>query len=444
MRDKEKGAATTANTHSIKFDAKISKKVDWDKFISKNFGLSFGEFLEELDAVAMQNNSNIVVLSMDNNQDQDLNKIADRGESDELEAIKNNIMSDVAKVEAQAERPGAKKFGSLVAYDCNEYATIAAQEPDAKPLYKELWYEGQIAIFFARDGTGKSVLAMQIATAIAEQRNVVYFDFEMSLSDFRDRYIAKDGTPYSFPNRLKYIAPDYDNLGNTDVLKDIEECAKSLKTDVLIIDNITALSCELEEGSEAIKLMQRIKRMAHANKWSIMLVAHTPKLMDGCPIRQTDVAGSKKLTDLAASVFSIGKSIKNEPLRYLIQFKQRHSHTEFFDANNVLLLRMNKVYNFLSFVDMGISTEQEELCLQSPKGGRQPKQCKLDECLYSILSDGKVMGINELGRAVVESLKDTDEEISFSTAKRKIAEKVGVILMVDEAKKYSLVVHGSN
>lgn len=383
--------------------------------------------------------TDIITINMDNKNNQELSV-----ETPELSAIKNDIMSDVAKVNEQAEQLGAKKFGYLLSFDCNKYAAIAAQQPDAKPLYKELWFEGQLAIFFARDGTGKSVFAMQIAIEIAKQRNVAYFDFEMTISDFKDRYIAEDGTPYPFPYRLKYIAPDYMDLEAKDIILDIENCAKGTQSEVLIIDNITALSCELEEGSEAIKLMKRIKQMAHANRWSIMLVAHTPKLMDGCPIRQTDVAGSKKLTDLAASVFSIGKSIKNEPLRYLIQFKQRHSHTEFFDANNVLLLRLNKVYNFLSFVDMGISTEQEELCLQSPKGGRQPKQCKLDECLYSILSDGKVMGINELGRAVVESLKDTDEEISFSTAKRKIAEKVGVILVVDEAKKYSLVIHGSN
>lgn len=443
MAEKEKGAATTANTPIFKFDAKITKKVDLQKFATKNFGLTFGEFLEKLDAVAMQNNSNVLVFSKENDQDQESQTIKDNGESKELEAIKDGIMSDVAKLEAYAKQAGEKKYGSLIAYDCNEYAMIAAQEPDAKPLYKELWFEGQIAIFFARDGTGKSILAMQIAAAIAEQRNVVYFDFEMSLSDFRDRYIAKDGTPYSFPNRLKYIAPDYYNSSKTDILDDIENCAKGLQSDVLIIDNITALSCELEEGSEAIKLMQRIKRMAHANRWSIMLVAHTPKLMDGCPIRQTDVAGSKKLTDLAASVFSIGKSIKNEPLRYLIQFKQRHSHTEFYDQNNVLLLRLNKIYNFLCFSEVETSTEVEELCLSNPKGGRQPKQCKLEECLGGILADGKVMGKNELARALVEKLKDTEEAMSLSTAKRKITEKVGVFLAVDEAKKYGLMVHGS-
>lgn len=437
MEEKEKGAAPTANT-PLKFTAKVSKKVDLNKFISKNFGLTFGEFIEKLDAVAVENNSNVVILNMDK-QDREAQQIADRGECDELEAIKNNIMSDLAKVEAQAEQPGAKKFGSLMAYDCNEYATLAAQEPDAKPLYKELWYEGQIAIFFARDGTGKSVLAMQIAAAIAERRNVVYFDFEMSLADFRDRYIAKDGTPYSFPNRLKYIAPDYANLGNTDVLSDIEECAKGLQSDVLIIDNITALSCELEEGSEAIKLMQRIKRMAHTNRWSIMLVAHTPKLMDGCPIRQTDVAGSKKLTDLAASVFSIGKSIKNEPLRYLIQFKQRHSHTEFYGADNVLLLRLNKVYNFLSFIDVDTSTEAEELCLQSPRQGVQPQKKSIEGLLLEILADGKEMSQNELGKAIAEAMSG-EKGWSLTNAKSYVREQAtkGDFLIKNSNGKYCL------
>ena len=346
-------------------------------------------------------------------------------------------MNNVAKVEALSERPKAKKIGSLMAYDCNDYATLAAQEPDAKPLYKELWYEGQIAIFFTRDGTGKSILALQIAATIAEQRNVVYFDFEMSLADFRDRYIAKDGSPHQFPMRLKYIAPDYYNLGNTDVLKDIEECAKELKSDILIIDNITALSCELEEGKEAIKLMKKIKSMAHANRWSIMLVAHTPKLMDGCPIRETDVAGSKKLTDLAASVFSIGMSIKNDPLRYLIQFKQRHSHTEFYDANNVLLLRLSKEYDFLSFSEVDTSTEADELCWKRQRA--LPKKKSVKGLLFEILADGKEMSQNELGKVITNAMSG-EKGWSLTNAKAYVREQAtkGGYLIINSNRKYCL------
>ena len=74
MAEKEKGAATTANTPIFKFDAKITKKVDLQKFATKNFGLTFGEFLEKLDAVAAVNNANVVIISM--NKDQELKPIA--------------------------------------------------------------------------------------------------------------------------------------------------------------------------------------------------------------------------------------------------------------------------------------------------------------------------------------------------------------------------------
>lgn len=99
MEEKEKGAAPTANT-PLKFTAKVSKKIDWDKFTTKNFGLSFGEFIAKLDAVAVEKNSNVVVLSLDvNDQDHVLQPIAGNDESAELAAIKQNILKDVAQLE---------------------------------------------------------------------------------------------------------------------------------------------------------------------------------------------------------------------------------------------------------------------------------------------------------------------------------------------------------
>ena len=45
MAEKEKGAATTANTPIFKFDAKITKKVDLQKFATKNWVTSKSPYL---------------------------------------------------------------------------------------------------------------------------------------------------------------------------------------------------------------------------------------------------------------------------------------------------------------------------------------------------------------------------------------------------------------
>lgn len=442
MREKEKGAAIAANTPEgeVFSVAKVVKKPILEMFATKNFGYSLDKLLKQLDGIAEMNQSNCVILSMCKSDENDM---PEETTNQELEEIKASIMADVKMVEARANQPHGKKIGGLVAYTANDYAALAAKEPDALPLYKQLWFEGQIAILFARDGVGKSIFALQVAVEIARRKKVMYFDYEMSFADFKDRYVANDGTPYNFPANLTYVTPNYENIGNAEALHDIEECTRDIGAEVLIIDNITALSCELEEGSEAIRLMQKIKKMAMANHWSIMLIAHTPKLADGCQIRQTDVAGSKKITDLAPSVFSLGKSLKNEPLRYLIQFKQRHSHTEFHDANNVLMLRLNKVYNFLSFVEIGTSSEVEELNITLPRGGRPAKKSRIEDSLVEILGEGQEMGKNELARSLVEKLEGSEDEISISTAKRKIDEKTGSILVLNENKKYSLAVQGS-
>lgn len=440
MEAKEKGAALRTDTPTsdvLRGTAKVLNNPELKRFATKNFGFSIDKLLQKLDALAVQKNSNCIILSMCKEGDEEENNEVTT--NPELEEIKASIMEDVKMVEARANQPHGKKVGGLVAYTANDYAALAAQEPDALPLYKQLWYEGQIAILFARDGVGKSIFALQVAVEIARRKKVVYFDYEMSFADFRDRYVANDGTPYTFPSSLTYVTPNYENIGNSEALNDIENCTKDIGAEVLIIDNITALSCELEEGSEAIKLMQKIKRMAMANHWSIMLIAHTPKLAEGCQIRQTDVAGSKKITDLAPSVFSLGKSVKNEPLRYLIQFKQRHSHTEFFDQNKVLLLRLNKVYNFLSFVEVGTSSEVEELNITSSRGGQQSKKSGVEDVVRTILADGKEMGQNELGKAISNAM-DGEKGWSLTNAKTYIREEVkkGGLIALNSNGKYCL------
>ena len=439
MEAKEKGAAlrtdspSTGNVFSV---AKVVKKPILEMFATKNFGYSLDKLLKQLDAIAEMNQSNCVILSMCKSDENDM---PEETANQELEEIKASIMADVKMVEARASQPHGKKIGGLVAYQANDYAALAAREPDALPLFKELWFEGQIAILFARDGVGKSIFALQVAVEIARRKKVIYFDYEMSFADFKDRYVANDGTPYNFPPNLTYVTPNYDNIANVEALSDIEQCTRDIGAEVLIIDNITALSCELEEGSEAIKLMQKIKKMAMANHWSVMLIAHTPKLAEGCQIRQTDVAGSKKITDLAPSVFSIGKSLKNEPLRYLVQFKQRHSHTEFYDQSNILLLRLNKVYNFLSFVEVGTSTEVEELNITSPRGGQQSRKSGVEDMVRTILADGKEMGQNELGKAISNAMEG-EKGWSLTNAKTYIREEVkkGGLIALNSNGKYCL------
>ena len=73
---------------------------------------------------------------------------------------------------------------------------------DPLPLWKTLWYEGEICCLFGDTGTGKSILAVQIAKEIAEKKKILYFDFELSEKQFEMRYKDTDGNLCNFPDKI--------------------------------------------------------------------------------------------------------------------------------------------------------------------------------------------------------------------------------------------------
>jgi Mrp family chromosome partitioning ATPase len=83
-------------------------------------------------------------------------------------------------------------------------------------LFGSLWTEGEVAVLFGGSGTGKSILAVQIAEAIAtgaqaslpatpqsgvSARRVLYLDFEHTTRQFAERYSAPSPIPGKPPVR---------------------------------------------------------------------------------------------------------------------------------------------------------------------------------------------------------------------------------------------------
>ena len=67
----------------------------------------------------------------------------------------------------------------------NKTMIEAAKRPNPKSLYKTFWYEGETCCLFADTNLGKSILAVQIASEIAVNEIVLYFDFELSDKQFQ-------------------------------------------------------------------------------------------------------------------------------------------------------------------------------------------------------------------------------------------------------------------
>jgi len=266
----------------------------------------------------------------------------------------------------------------------NERIKAGLLEPEINSLLGDVWQIGELAILFGGTGTGKSILAVQIADAISKGESisseylknecqpqiVLFFDFELTDKQFQVRYTPTGETKntYQFSDNLKFInisfGQIYDPKQNiTEIIfKIINEAIESTKASVLVIDNITALSSQdNSDGNSAMELMAYLDKIKRQHSMSILVIAHTPKKFNYTPITISDLAGSAKIPNFSDCVFAIGKSIKSADYRYLIQAKFSRSKREAYDSNNVLTLYKLKDYNFLKYNIEGTTIEKEHL-----------------------------------------------------------------------------------
>ena len=272
-----------------------------------------------------------------------------------------NLYADfTAKKDIPIEK---SKYGMLELQDANSVIRNAAQRPDPKMLYKELWYEGEVSCLFADTNSGKSLLAVQIGTEIAKSEKVLYLDLELSDKQFQLRY-SDEGVLYEFPQNFYRVAIDRMNIPEGDfeeaIMKDIETMVDKTGAKVLIIDNLTWLCTQAEKGSDASVLMRRLLNLKFKYGLSMLCVAHTPKRNMCSPITQNDLAGSKRLINFFDSSFAIGVSAKDEAIRYIKQIKCRYGSFTY-DSGNVIVCHIEKINSFTSFAIDGYSSESEHL-----------------------------------------------------------------------------------
>lgn len=240
--------------------------------------------------------------------------------------MENNPVTQItAEIESVAD---ATHIGMLRLRSANKTLRVAAMRPDPEDLYNGLWFEGEVCCLFADSNVGKSIYAVQMADEIAQLRNVLYVDCELSDKQFQLRYTNKDtGVLHSFPESLirAEINPAKMDMKNFEdqIINDIESAAQMTASKIIIIDNLTYLCNSSEKGDQAGIFMMKLMNLKMKYGWSLLIIAHTPKRTMTNPITQNDLAGSKKLYNFFDSVFAIGKSARDEKLRYVKQVKVR-------------------------------------------------------------------------------------------------------------------------
>lgn len=260
----------------------------------------------------------------------------------------------------------------------NEWLQIASTKTAPRQLFGNFWQEGELAILFAGTGLGKSILSVQIADSISkgeptlglpmelEKSPVLYFDFENSDLQFKNRNTNYLGDLYKFDENFKRVTinDDYDNLEEIQrhdlILKSIEQIVTQTEIKILVLDNITYLNCDLEKARDASIFIKALKALSKKCGLSILVVGHTPKRDESRPIDLNDLSGSKMISNLVDSVFAIGSSQKDSTYRYIKQLKCRSAEM-LYTSENVIVCKIDKYPNKLELKIIGYGFEQEHL-----------------------------------------------------------------------------------
>ena len=274
----------------------------------------------------------------------------------------NPIEQITAEVESRTD---ATDVGMLTLRTANRTLKIAAMRPDPEDLYNGLWYEGEVCCLFADSNVGKSIYAVQMADEIAQLRNVLYVDCELSDKQFQLRYTDREtGQLHQFPETLirAEINPSKMDMKNFEeqIINDIERAAQQAAADTIMIDNLTYLCNSSEKGDQAGIFMMKLMNLKMKYNWSLLIIAHTPKRNMTNPITQNDLAGSKKLYNFFDSVFAIGKSAADSKLRYVKQVKVRAGEYRY-DADNVIVYEIEHEADNVRFAFKGFAKESEHL-----------------------------------------------------------------------------------
>jgi len=269
------------------------------------------------------------------------------------------------------------KYRLLKVETANEAIRRAASLPVPKMLFSECWFQHELCFLFADTGLGKSILAVQIADSIttgkpipgfrmeADPQPILYLDFELSDKQFQNRYSKEYTENYRFSERFHRIHVDRDKIDESgdfedDLKADLETAIKETESTVIIIDNITWVKTETEKARDALPLMKYLKGLQRKYHLSVLILAHTPKIAESCPISVNDMAGSKHLMNFVDSAFALGRSHKDGKLRYLKQVKVRACEAVF-TSHYVAIMRIEKDRNFTGFRVVDYSTEYEHL-----------------------------------------------------------------------------------
>ncbi|HLA95258.1 MAG TPA: AAA family ATPase [Pyrinomonadaceae bacterium] len=191
----------------------------------------------------------------------------------------------------------------------NECLAKAKRSKPSTLLFDEFWREGELALFFGAAGTGKSVLAVQVADALARGkplhgfsmplrwRKVLYVDLRLSETQFLARYGS-----HKFAENMYRGRPGADD----DPFEWIKRAVVADGFRVVVIDDISAIKRTCDGVREPLMLMRHLKRLCRDAGVSILVLSDASIPSDDCE-GEADLKRSRVMCSVADSAFSLGR-----------------------------------------------------------------------------------------------------------------------------------------
>lgn len=234
-----------------------------------------------------------------------------------------------------------------------------------------LWRAGEVGLLVGETGSGKSLLAVEIADRIsrhypselldcnAGEMDVLYVDLEMNARQLVQRYSYEPipGEPpedYEFSSRLHRLQIDPlefitrytpQEAAKAFVTK-LAAVASETNAQVIVIDSITALKRSYYGASELMPVIRRLRHLAELRGLSILMTATIAKRDHAQPLTLADLGGLRLAARCVETVFAIGRGGKYTNVRYVKHLSSRNSQV-IYDKNGVLSFKIGMSGNFL-------------------------------------------------------------------------------------------------
>lgn len=199
----------------------------------------------------------------------------------------------------------------------NDVLTAAADEEAAFRLFDAFWRTGELAVLYGPPGSGKSVLAVQIADGLArgrpiegldmpaERRRVLYVDLVLSDKQFEMRYSrpGRGGSRirYRFSQGIWRAKPK----PGVDLVKWLSAAIAKYGFDTVVIDDLAPLMRFESGSSDVADIMRGLREVVQERGVSMLVLADSARPKAGQYASEADIRCGRVICSAADSVFGI-------------------------------------------------------------------------------------------------------------------------------------------